>query len=379
MKKSISFENATRYFVVAFALFASLVAPALLPMLASADQLTARSVQLSSSSAGATGVTYAVEFTPAASAAAFVVDFCSNTPLIGETCTAPEGLSLSSATTATAGFTREVLDANTIVLTGTIAAPTPIAVDIDNVTNPDEPGLIYARVVTYSNAESAALYNSTNLGADTVDSGSIAISINDSIGVSGAVLESITFCVSGDEIGPNCTNTETPVLLLGEPTGDTVALSADSISEGDIYAQISTNASTGAIVRLKSSAVGCGGLMRAGAPTACDIVPALAGGITAGQARFGVMVSEGDDTGDNPNGVFQVISGSGYSDSDYALNYTIGDASGVTSTYGDPFLSTGNAPANNKNVVLTFGASVNNSTPAGLYSADLSLIATGKF
>lgn len=379
MKKSISFENATRYFVVAFALFASLVAPALLPMLASADQLTARSVQLSSSSAGATGVTYAVEFTPAASAAAFVVDFCSNTPLIGETCTAPEGLSLSSATTATAGFTREVLDANTIVLTGAITAPTPIAVNIDNVTNPDEPGLIYARVVTYSDAESAALYNSTNLGADSVDSGSIAISINDSIGVSGAVLESITFCVSGEEIGPNCTNTETPVLLLGEPTGDTVALSADSISEGDIYAQISTNASTGAIVRLKSSAVGCGGLMRAGAPTACDIVPALSGGITAGQARFGVMVSEGDDTGDNPNGVFQVISGSGYSDSAYALNYTIGDASGVTSTYGDPFLSTGNAPANNKNVVLTFGASVNNSTPAGLYSADLSLIATGKF
>lgn len=379
MKKSISFENATRYFVVAFALFASLVAPALLPMLASADQLTARSVQLSSSSAGATGVTYEVEFTPAASAAAFVVDFCSNTPLIGETCTAPEGLSLSSATTATAGFTREVLDANTIVLTGAITAPTPIAVNIDNVTNPDEPGLIYARVVTYSDAESAALYNSTNLGADSVDSGSIAIAINDSIGVSGAVLESITFCVSGEEIGPNCTNTETPVLLLGEPTGDTVALSADSISEGDIYAQISTNASTGAIVRLKSSAVGCGGLMRAGAPTACDIVPALTGGITAGQARFGVMVSEGDDTGDNPSGVFQVISGSGYSDSAYALNYTIGDASGVTSTYGDPFLNTGNAPANNKNVVLTFGASVNNSTPAGLYSADLSLIATGKF
>lgn len=63
------------------------------------------------------------------------------------------------------------------------------------------------------------------------------------------------------------------------------------------------------------------------------------------------------------------------------MNFTTGanPASGVTSTYGDQFLTTSGAPALNKNMTLTFGASAANNTPAGSYSADLSLIATGKF
>lgn len=379
MKKSKFIENGARYFVVAFALFASVIAPALMPMLASADQLTERSITLSSSSASATGVNYSVEFTPEQSAVAFVVDFCSNTPLIGEDCTAPTNFSLSAAEAATAGFTSSVLDANTIQITGAVADTGNLTVEIEGVDNPTVSGLMYARIVTYSDADSAALYESNNIGQDSVDTGSVAVSINDSIGVSGAVLESITFCVSGVEIGENCADTEAPVLVLGEQVGDAVALSADEVSSGQIYTQISTNASSGAIIRLKSSAEGCGGLMRAGAPTACDILPAMRDGVAAGQARFGLMAIPGADSGDNANGVFQVIGSSGYNDTTYALNYTIGDASGVTSTYGDPFLDTAGEPANNKNVVLTFGASMNNSTPAGLYSADLSLIATGKF
>jgi hypothetical protein len=60
------------------------------------------------------------------------------------------------------------------------------------------------------------------------------------------------------------------------------------------------------------------------------------------------------------------------------MNFVDG-TTGVTSTYGDSLLDTANLPVNNKNVQITFGASVSNLTPAGLYSADLSLIATGKF
>ena len=74
-----------------------------------------------------------------------------------------------------------------------------------------------------------------------------------------------------------------------------------------------------------------------------------------------------------------LVPSAGYSNATYALNWLIGDATGVTSTYGDPFLNTASKPANNQNMTLTFGASVTNDTPAGLYSADLSLIATGKF
>ncbi|MGH7218550.1 MAG: hypothetical protein ACREGE_03870, partial [Candidatus Microsaccharimonas sp.] len=68
-----------------------------------------------------------------------------------------------------------------------------------------------------------------------------------------------------------------------------------------------------------------------------------------------------------------------YSDSIFKLNFVSGNASGVTGPYGDPVLDTAGAPANNKNAQITFGASIANDTPAGLYSADFSLIATGKF
>ena len=120
--------------------------------------------------------------------------------------------------------------------------------------------------------------------------------------------------------------------------------------------------------------------MRAGDGEACDIAPALDQGIEAGQARFGVKIAAAADTGVNPNGVLQAAADSFYvTTSRFSLNYVTGNGSGVTSVFGDPFLDTDGAPANGKNVALTFGASVANNTPAGLYSADLSLIAVGKF
>lgn len=359
------------YWAIAVAMLLAFIVPAIV----SAEQLVERSIGLSSSSKAATGVVYNVAFTADGGAGAFVVEFCSNTPVIGQSCTAPAGFSSAAAASTTVGFTDVEKTANKIVVTGTIAADAEIAVAVTGITNPTAAGPIYARIITYNNDTNADAYTSTNLGTGVVDQGSVAISITDTVGVSGAVLESLTFCVSGDEIEDECLNVEPPVLALGETTGDLVSLVPTEISDGSLYARISTNAVTGAVVRLKSSAVGCGGLMRAGAPTACDIEPALNTGITAGQAKFGVTATEiGGGTG-----TFQAVDGSNYNDTTYALNYVGNNATGVTSTYGDPFLDTDGAPASSKNIQMTFGASVSNSTPAGQYSADLSLIATGKF
>lgn len=51
----------------------------------------------------------------------------------------------------------------------------------------------------------------------------------------------------------------------------------------------------------------------------------------------------------------------------------------VINAFGEPFLDTAGAPTNNKNMVLTFGVTVGSGTPAGSYSADIGLIAVGKF
>jgi hypothetical protein len=373
--------------VAFFAVVAALLLSVVLPAIASAAQLTERSVQLSSASAGAKAVSYTVKFTPAEDAGAVVVDFCGNSPLVGQTCATATGFSATAATTATAGFTRTVVDANTIVLYGTdvIKAGEEVSVQIDNIDNPTTAGALYARIVTYNNETNAATYASEDTAeqdTDRIDEGGAAFWILNSIGVSAAVMESMTFCVSNAVIAASCGNPGTPTLKLGEPVGDVLALSPTAVSEGTMWTQISTNAAKGAVISLKSSALNCGGLVRLGGVAGnCDIKPATAG-ITQGNALFGVKTGTAAPaagvTGDA--GTLQPVVASGYSPSTFLLNYNpVGNATGVTSAFGDPFLDTDGAPADSINMQLTFGASASNNTPAGQYSADLSLIATGKF
>ena len=371
------------------ALVLATVTPGLVPAFASAAQVTERSVELSSSSKTATGVVYTVKFTGIQTAGAVVLDFCSNSPLIGAECTAPAGFNASTATTTTSGFTIGSTDPaanNRVVLTGSVLAAAN-ELNVTGVTNPAAAGPLYVRIVTYTNQASAEAYESEDLKANVRDQGSAAVSITDSIGVSGAVRESMTFCVSGQDITQgNCGGGLTaPTLQLGEGSGAEKALSSSAVSTGSIYSQISTNAASGAVVNLKSSATGCGGLLRIGDTTnACDIVPAVGAneGIAVNQARFGVRVAgiAGPSTNAAQFGTFRAANDVPYySDSVFKLNWQSGDATGITSPFGDPFLDTDGGPVSDKNVQITFGASVTNNTPAGLYSTDLSLIATGKF
>lgn len=375
------------YVVAAGAVALSIV----LPVVVSAAQVTERSVALSNSSAGSDNVSYQINFTSVGAAGAFLVDFCSNSPLVGQDCTAPAGFSATSAASTTPGFTAVTGSTNRIVVTGTIGSDANISVDVTGINNPDAAGTLYARIVTFDTNTAANASTPTNLNG-SIDQGGVAISITPTIGVSGTVLETLTFCVSGDDgaaanpIQANCTGTLTaPTLELGEQTGDIIALAPGVISEGTIYTQISTNAESGAVVRLKSDATECGGLLRAGAPAGtCDILPAMNLGITeaTADARFGVKTATATGStgaGITPSGTLSPAAGSIYSNTNYALNYVEGDATGVTGTFGDPFLDTNSQPANNQNMALTFGVKVTNDTPAGAYSADLSMIAVGKF
>jgi len=380
--KSINRRVGSLFAVAALVL--ATITPGLIPAFASAAQVTERSVELSSSSKAAEDVNYTVEFTTVGSTAlATVLQFCENSPLIGAACTAPSGFDASAATATgyTISQTDQLLD-NTIVAEA--AANGTVVIPLENIDNPTNAGPLYVRIVTYSTTADAADYVAATLGNNVVDQGSAAVSITDTVAVSGAVLESMTFCVSGALVTVDgCASGVTaPTLKLGKTSGSVVALDASEVSEGSIYSQISTNAVSGAVVNLKSSATDCGGLLRSGAPTACDIAPAGTGGIAPGAAKFGVKVAAATNpnSGTNSNGTFQGASDNAYyNDSVFKLNFVALNASGVTGPFGDTFLDTDGAPASNKNVQITFGASVANNTPAGLYSTDLSLIATGKF
>lgn len=358
-----------------------LIVALLVPAIVAAAQVTERSIQLSSSSAAAQNVSYKVEFTAANEAEAFVLDFCDDTPIIGQTCNPPAGFSAAAAASATSGVTNVAQGTSKLVIDKDIAADDAVEVDITGINNPTAAGPLYVRIVTYSQAASADTYTSTALGSNVADDGGIAVSITPTVGVSGAVLESLTFCLSAVALQANCVGATPPTIKLGETVASTKALNAGFVSTGDVHTQLSTNAATGAVVSLKSNATGCGGLKRLGAPTACDILPAQNTDITAGEAKFGVRTAAtATDTtgaGITPSGT--LLASGLYNASSYVLNYTANNSAGVTSSYGDPLLNTNSLPVNNKNMALTFGASVSNDTPAGLYSADLSLVATGKF
>jgi hypothetical protein len=373
-------KDRTGNIIVSIALLLGVTLPGFISTYVSAAQVTTRSITLSSSSKGANNVEYDVQFTAPSAAGAYAILFCSNSPLPGVACTAPTGFDASGALTATSGYTMGTKTANSIVIAHTIGAGNTITDAITAINNPSASGPLYARISTYSstaNADTDMADTSSagvNQGTAGLDNGSVAISITDSIGVSGAVLESLVFCVSKASITDQCLTTTAPILKLGETVGNTVALVPQTVSTGNIYTLLSTNAASGAVVNLKSS------LIRVGAAN-CDILPALTSdinGITDTTAKFGVKVAA-DTNLSGSNGTFQVYPASGYSSSAYALNYASGDATGVTSPFGDPILNTAGAPVNGKVMKLTFGVNVTNQTPAGLYSADLGLIATGKF
>jgi len=366
----------------------TLVLAATTTSLAGAATVTNRSIALSSSTKSATAVSYEVKFkTPAAtsSTGAYVVDFCT-TAAINTTCTAPSGLDTSGVGMSSGGVATS-LAANTVKVVPTVAFAASTNVDnvLTGIVNPSGTGLsngtFYARIVTYIDGNDPVPgpgnFNYTapdNLGS-YLDDGSVALAVTDGFSVSGQALETLTFCAaaSGDTIGSGCTGTLTsPSLTLG-----TGGILTTALSTGTVKTQLSTNASGGAVVSLKSNTTGCGGLARQGASSfaaGCGIVPITShGAINTGDSKFGLTLANLGRAA----GVTPTAEGS-YNTTDYYLGWVSGDATGVTSTYGDPIYNV-TGPVSDGTANLTFGANIGNLTPAGNYSASLNLIATGTF
>lgn len=372
-------DRQTSSSLTAIALLLTMLVPSLVPAFASADALTERSITLSNAVANTANVTYDVSFkVSSAGAGAYVIDFCSNSPAVNSACTLPAGFSTTGVATSTANTTvTPVVGNRAVKVVQTVAGSGTATVTLTGIHNPsaantDSTGL-YGRILTYADSTAADGYTSATTVGSPVDTGSVALSITDNIGVSAAVRESLTFCVASQTITANCgdASTHPPSIVLGDGTG----LNATTVSEGNLFTQISTNAASGAVIRLKSNATNCGGLLRAGATSVCNIGPATTGGFDFGEAKFGVKTG----TATGQSGTLQPVDGSGYNASTYLMNFAGNNATGVTSTYGDPFLDSDSLPVDNQNMQLTFGASMSNTTPAGNYSASLSMIAAGKY
>lgn len=383
-----------------------------LPSFAEAGQVQTRSIQLSDSSpsgnaaitsgvGSGTNVTYNVTFTPATSGniGGIVVDICDSTPIIGDTsCTYPTGFNWGSATPAlTAGFTGMGAgwtaaaaagggSANYQVLklsNGTpqsVSTGTPINFNITGVTNPSTANhSFYARIVTFdTSANMTSQYTTAGTVraasyANMVDYGGVAMSTASPITISARVMESLSLCTSAVIPNLGCSNATAPALVLGH--GPNKILDASAVDTGSVYSQLSTNAQTGAVIRMHSSNA-CGGLSKDGGTT-CPIAAAGASLITInnGDAKFGVETSGGSAVGGGSGSA--TLNAKYSSGTQYAMDTTTA-SNNVTYLYGDPMASTSGA-VNGVNVTYTFAAGASNTTPAGIYTTNESLIGTGTF
>jgi hypothetical protein len=416
IKRSFIKLSKTAYLVMSLAFSSALILPMWVETaLASPVELTSRSIEMSDSGASGgaiasgvgsgTSVDYAFGFHATDAAKAVAVSFCSDSPLYTDTCTAPTGMDVSSATintgvglgttwTVHAGATAshfEIDDA-----TG-YSGSSDVTFEMDGITNPSTLGTFYARIYTY-NTDPSDWTNDTTTPGTVVDFGGVALSTANIVTITAKVQETLTFCVSGSDLTTSdCGSATAPDVTLGH-NGGSGPLVIDSSTVDDnhsttpTWTQLSTNATTGAVVRMRASNTSCtnGGLSDDGGTT-CGIpgtgatsAAAIQDGATSGNAAFGLFVSDGSLSS---GGVGASAAAPAYNDGTHtsAGNYYYGMPPATVSTYGSPLFETdatyGGSPAacSKVNNQLVFAATAAITTPAGIYSGDETLIATGTF
>ncbi len=370
---------------------------ALMPILNSKayayTQLTTRSIEMSSAAASNTGSSYLVSFTATTAAKNVRIDFCSNSPLYTDTCTAPGGFSASGATftggtqTGSGWSVASAAAAQVTVSNATTAySAGAVTYTIGGITNPSAVGTFYARIYTYAAASND--YSTAASPGTVADFGGIALSTTNLISITAKVQETLTFCVSGAVLAPSttCAGATLPTLTLGHGSPAVLDQTVDDVASA--YTQVSTNANSGISMRMKSGNSCANGGLSSNGGTTCNI-PGISGGtsssvvLTPGTAGFGLFVaaSSNNTTGTGTITPATTYNGNGHttlpftgpSDVWFGMNNT-----GVTSTYGD-VIATSSAPTSLTNNQLVFGATAALTTQAGIYTVNESLITTGTF
>ena len=392
------------YGLVAAALTLVIGAVSLLPGFVAANgQVTSRSIQLNDSSAGATAK-YNIKFstTGVTTIGGIIVDICDDTPIIGSTtCTYPAGFNWALAPTLNVtggmgagwvaaglagggGGNYQVLKLTNVTPQAT-APGTPVNFDISGVINPTAAAShsYYARIVTFdTSANLTSQYTTTGTAraasfANQVDYGGVALSTAVPISVTAKIMETMQFCTSAAAPTAVCGGTSVPAVTLGH--GSPLMLDSSAIDTQTVYSQISTNATNGYAIRMRSNNA-CGGLSKDGGTT-CPLPAINSGGaspflMVAGTAAFGMHATAGTQvpSGALTNSVTATYAGAG---SNYAFDTTTA-LDNVTATYGNNVITNGSV-ASSVNNSYTFAATAAAVTPAGIYIANETMIATGTF
>jgi hypothetical protein len=346
----------------------------LLPLQATAAGSNAysRSISITNTTPSATAVTYHISFKADASYSlkTFVLDFCSDSPRVGQTCTAPAGFTVGGSPTATTPTVNGSPAAGTwtpssqnsgrtfVYSDSTSAAVVPgnvVAFDITSVTNPSGISTFYGRILTYIIA--SPTYSATSTDA-FIETGSVALATTSNIGFVFQVPESLYFCVYKTACG------DSPALVIGH--GANAIIDSSQIDTAIAKFVIATNAQGGANVFIH------GDTLKA---SSTSIAPINGGNgiqatMVAGTEAFGFKISP--TTG-------PIYAATCYADGG-GNGYCFDNNMIPPSSTAVPITQQSTpGPINNNVLTMTFAATASSTTRAGAYSTVIDLVATATF
>lgn len=386
------------------AVFAFGLASAVHPAPAAAyGLLSTRSIEMSSSEAntkpGGVNVIYNVNFTLATSGQTFgaiVIHFCSNDPIIGDGCTAPAGLLTNYSTLSLNGWTASGITTaptidttnsnnNTVILkeatAATVTGTPTISFSLGNgssngFTNPTAVNqTFFARITVYSTT--APTWSSTGDAAGgtnattektATDAGGVALSTAQELDVTAKVQEQLTFCVY---TGTNCAGGG-GTINMGDANGVLAATNTTYLDSTPKF-DLASNALNGVVVRLKGDTLKSGSFSISPDGATCT-----ADSTTTTVSQFGVrVVTYG--TGQYNGSATSSTGPTGGTDDFGCLagNHKF-DPTATNTTYGENFVRTFGA-TDNSTTNFELAAKASSTTPAGVYTTTLQLIATGTY
>jgi hypothetical protein len=354
-------------YLLVIAAFALAIFSAVRPQSASAyGLLSSRHIRMSSSANGATNTAYEVEFTTVTAGqtvGSVVISFCSNSPIIGDTCTAPTGfntnfatLGLNNPTGNVTGLSVDTTNstANVLILTRTAGAVANGANSFElgngtsnGLTNPTNSNVtFFARIATWT--------GTTGNGAFT-DAGGTALSTANVLNVTAKVQETLTFCVY---TGINCAAGGSAV-NLGDSNG-VLSSTSTTYTQNASY-DLASNALGGVAVKLKGDTLKSGSFSIDPHGTTCT-----ADTSSTATEQFGLRVATvgAGQTADAKYGCL-------------ANNHDF-DVANTNTVYGQNVATTAGA-TDSSTSVLELAAKAAGTTEAGVYTTTLTLIATATY
>lgn len=316
------------------------------------DQLPTRSIELTDSLPSATS-TYTLAFmVPQSETLGSVrLEFCAESPLIGQPCSLPVGMDLSSVTltaqTGGTGMSILSVSGTTIVLTRGASSfgPASLSVSLSGITNPSNTGSFFGRIQTYA---------STNGSGSSNDYGGIAMNTNDAVQISTTVPPYLYFCAGVSVGGVDCSTVSGDQIDFGDFTPAVASVAQTQMVAG-------TNGDNGYIIQVSGNTLTSGN----------NVIPNLVNPDTSrpGVSQFGMNLEANSDpqVGQAPSGT-----GSGQP----AAGYNVPNSYKFVS--GDVVASVPQ-PDEARRYTASYIANVAKSQAPGIYVTTLTYVATASF